>query len=238
MLRFFEKFPEIIAVMSEKEDGSMKLLERETLGEKNLQNREAFLRKNGIGIENVVSARLVHGNKVKVVSENDAGKVIEDVDGLVTKNAKTFLAVTIADCVPVFFYENKKKITALAHVGWKGTVGNIIKNMIEKIIEAGGNTENIYVALGPGINECHFEIKEDLLEKFSEYREFILRRDGKIFADLKGIIKKQLFDLDIKEGNIENNSACTYCSENLFSSRRDKTNPIEAMIAAIGFLGK
>ena len=60
----------------------------------------------------------------------------------------------------------------------------------------------------------------------------MLRREEKIFVDLKGIIREQLLSRGIKEGSIEDNKACTYCSENFFSFRRDKTN--ETMVAAIG----
>jgi polyphenol oxidase len=231
MKKYLQQFPEIVAILSEKEDGSMRLSEKGTTSWK---NREIFLLRNKIGIENVVSARLAHGIQIVIVSENDKEDVIENTDGLVTKSPKTFLAVTAADCVPIFFYESKKKIVALSHSGWKGTVGNIAKDTVAKIIEMGGEAENILVALGAGINACHYDMSEDRLDKFSKYREFIQKRDGKIFADLKGIIRKQLIAVGVKPKNIENDPDCTYCSKNFFSHHRDKSDPIETMLAVIG----
>jgi len=232
MLKFFEKFSEIIAIMSEKSDGSMKLFGiNEPTRSYNLNNRKIFFQKNGINAESVVNAELAHGTNVEIISDVSKKDVFK-TDGIVTKNRNIFFAITIADCIPVFFYEKEKGIIALVHAGWKGTAGNIAGNAIEKILELGGNIENIHVALGPGINICHFEIKEDVLNEFAEYKKFILRRNGKIFVDLKGIIAEQFLSMGIENENIENNSACTYCSENLFSFRRDKTN--ETIIAIIG----
>ena len=234
MLEFFTQFPELIVIMSEKEDGSMKIFKDGEIGDINQKNRQIFFEKSGINDNAVISANLVHGNHVEVVAGVDI-KIIPETDALITKESKILLAVTIADCVPVFFYEKERGIIALAHAGWRGVVGNILKNTVEEISKIGGDVNNLYVALGPGINECHFEIKEDVLGMFANYSESIVKRDGKIFVNLKGIIIKQLIGLGIKEVNIENNETCTFEAENLFSYRRSNAQSSDSMIALIGF---
>ena len=234
MIKFFTQFPEVFAVMSEKVDGSMKIVEDEVIGKQNQQNREVFFRKIGIDGESVVIGNLVHGSNTEVVSSSEQ-KIVPKTDSLVTTEKNIFLAITIADCVPVFFYEKEQGIVALAHAGWRGIAENILENTANKISQLGGNIENLHIALGSGINKCHFEIKDDVLDKFANYKDFILKKDGKIFMNLKGIIKRQLLALGVKEENIENDSVCTYCSENLFSFRRDKPAITEAMVAMIGF---
>ncbi|HAR99978.1 MAG: hypothetical protein US57_C0011G0079 [Candidatus Moranbacteria bacterium GW2011_GWC2_37_73] len=233
MLNFFEQFPELTAIMSEKEDGSLRIASDEAIRRKNQKNRELFFEKFGIDGGAVVSANLVHGNHVEVVTDAET-KIITKTDALITTEKGAFLAITIADCVPVFFYEKEKGIVALAHAGWRGIVGDVLKNTVDGISSLGGNKNDLFVALGPGINECHFEIKADALESFADYHEFITKRDGKMFVDLKSIIKKQLTGLGIKETNIENNETCTFEADNLFSFRRDKTPFVDAMIAIIG----
>lgn len=230
MNNFFEKHPEIHAVLSEREDGSMKIL-----GDgRNEGNRNDFFDRIGVDPDSIVSADLANGNDVVVV--DDAGKrIAEKTDGLVTKNKEISLAITVADCVPVFFFEPEKNIIAIAHAGWRGIVGRIVPKTIEKIKELGGDAQKLKVALGPGINACHFEIKEDVLGEFDEYEEFIIKKESKIFIDLKGIIRKQLESGGVAAGNIENDNECTYESEKYFSYRRDKTEVIEAMIAIVGF---
>lgn len=233
MLKFFTQLPELVAVISERKDGSMKAVEDEIIGKQNEQNREAFFRKINIDSKKVVIANLVHGSNVEVVSNSDQNIILK-TDSLATMKKDIFLAITIADCVPVFFYEKENGIVALAHAGWRGIVGNILENTVDNILKIGGFVENLHVVLGPGINACHFEIKEDVLDEFVGHEKFILNKDGKIFVDLKGIIKKQLLNLGVKEDNIENDSACSFEAENLFSFRRDKPEITEAMIAVIG----
>lgn len=230
MIKFFEKYPEIIAVMSEKKDGSMKLFKD---GSANIENRNKFFKFIGIDSGQVISAGIANGINVKIISANSP-KIIYEADGLVTNDKNTFLSITIADCIPVYFYEPKNGISGIAHCGWKGIVNGIIKNTLNKIFELGGKTENLAVALGPGICKSHFEIKEDISDKFSDYPEFIIRSDDKISVDLRGIIKKQLGNFQIKSENIEDNPDCTFEGDKYFSFRRDKPKIIEAMVAIIG----
>ncbi len=230
MLKFFQKFENVTAVMSLKEDGSMKLFKD---GDLNLKNREKFFNKIGISDKNVVSAEIIHGNKAEIILNNNL-KMIPGTDALATSEKNIYLSITVADCVPAFFYEPEKKIIAIAHAGWRGIVAGIIGTTFTKILELGSKAENLQVAMGPGINACHFEIKENIVDKFAVYSSYVIKRDNKIFVDLKGILKRQLLNLGVKEENIENNNDCTFENGKYFSSRRDKPQVIEAMIAVIG----
>ncbi len=230
MVNFFKNFPEVLAVMSERKDGPMKLLKD---SEVNLKNRKKFFAGINPERKKIISAEIVHGNKTEIV-DSESPELIFGADGLISKDKKIFLSVTIADCIPVYFYDPEKQIFGIAHCGWRGIVAGIAGSAVGKMKEAGGKPENLLVALGPGIGKCHFEIKEDVLEKFSGYENFIERRDGKIIADLKGIIKLQLQNLGVPEENIENDPTCTFESDRFFSFRRDRPKEVEAMVAAIG----
>jgi YfiH family protein len=228
MLKFFEQFPEVLAVVSEKEDGTMLFRDKD----ENLENRNRFFEKVGIEGGRVVGAKLDNGVNAKIILDNKE-KIVSEADALVTKEKNIFLSISVADCIPVFFYETEAKIIGIAHAGWRGIAGGVIKNTIEKIIESGGETKNLKIALGPGINQCHFEVGEEVAEKFKNYKEYILGKNNKYFIDLKGILKKQLSGLGVRPENIENNNQCTYESKNLFSFRRDKPETVEAMVAVI-----
>ncbi|HEX8974415.1 MAG TPA: peptidoglycan editing factor PgeF [Patescibacteria group bacterium] len=217
--------------MSEKEDGSMKLIAGTDL---NVENRQRFFEKIGIAKNKIVAAEIVHGTGVEFVDKNSP-EFIAGVDGLITKSKSLFLSVTVADCIPVFVYEKEAGILGIAHCGWRGIVDGIIESMIKKVFENGGRIENIEIAMGPGINQCHFEIREDVLDKFNDFSEFVIGRNGKMFADLKGIIRRQLHELGVDPKNIENNMECTMENEEkYFSFRRDKPAKVEAMVAVIG----
>lgn len=230
MLEFFKTHPEILAVMSERADGSLKIFPGRDL---NLENREKFFRKIGIELEMVVAAEVVHGNKAVIV-KNTEEKIILGADSLVAQKETVYLSVTVADCVPVFFYEPVHKIFGLAHCGWRGIAAGVVLNTLSEIFALGGRVSNLKIALGPALGACHFEIKKDVAEKFRDYPESIVRKEGKIFLDMKKILRRQLQEVGIKAENVEDDSACTFESEKYFSFRRDKPKEVEAMVAVIG----
>lgn len=233
MLKFFPHHPEILAIMSERVDGSMKLFPGT---KENLENRRKFFENIGISENQVTSAEIVHGNKVAIIGKPTL-EIIPGVDGLITQKTGIFLSITVADCIPVFFYEPEKNIIALAHAGWRGILDGIIINSLEEMRELCGKAENILVSLGPGMESCHFEIQKDVLSRFDKYPESVKERDGKIFVDLKGIIQKQALDFGIRVENIENNPECTFENpERYFSYRRDKPEKVEAMLVVIGLI--
>jgi YfiH family protein len=197
-------------------------------------NREKFFSKIGIDIRSVVSADLVHGNKIKVISSLDKSREISNTDGLITSERDVCLTVTVSDCLPIFFFEPKQGIIGLAHAGWRGVLANIAREMIDKMVsEYGIEASSIQVYVGPHIKDCHFEIKNDILDKFSLYPESVIKREGKTFVNLSHIIISQLNSLGLKNNNIEVDLDCTYCSNKYFSFRRDRTDDVVAQIAYI-----
>jgi polyphenol oxidase len=230
----FSDYPEIIFGFSEKKDGPMKLANKD--GNQAVINRQNFFEKRGIKSENIVSAALANGLEVKIVNENDKGKMIGKVDALITNCENLVLAITVADCAPIYLYNPVSGIIALVHAGWRGVLGNIIYRTISVANELFlNNSKDWQVFVGPHIEACHFEVQEDVAEMFAEYPEFIIQQSGKMFVDLSGIIKKQLLEIGIPEGNIDFSSECTYCEDKkYFSWRRDKPQEVEAMVAYFG----
>lgn len=229
MLKLFEDKEGVIAAISEKKDGSMRIY----IDGRNDKNRQSFLEKCGIKKEKVFSAGIVHGACVKTVDKY-APLIIDGADALVTKD-KVALSVTVADCIPVYFYVKNSKIIALAHAGWRGILGGIIENTLSEISRLGGRGNDIEVVLGPGLRACHFEIKRDILGQFKKYSRHIINRDDKIFVDLFGIIREKLTSEGVLRSNIFESGECTFCDKNKFYSfRRDKPKETEAMMAIIG----
>jgi YfiH family protein len=219
--------------LSEKADGAMNI-RLPILDKQCLQNRSKYFDKLGININNVVSTNLIHGTNIVVVDEKDKGKIILNTDGLITAKQNIFLTVTVADCAPIYFFDEKKNIVGLAHAGWRGIVKNISKSLIEKMTsEFGSNPTDISVHIGPHLQKCHFEIKDDIVSEFDN--DFILKEDGVIKVDLLSMLKQQLLSLGVKSENISSSDECTYCNrDKYFSYRRDKPNKVQSMIAYIG----
>ena len=229
MEKYFLEFPEVLAVISEKEDGSMKIFR----DGRNRKNRDDFFLSLGIDTRDVLGAEQIHSPKVEIVS-SQSPEIVRGVDALVTQEAGIFLSVTVADCVPVFFYETDKRIVGIAHAGWRGISEGIVGNTITRMMEFGGDLAQTHIALGPGIGTCHFEIGEDVAKIFSGYEKHIIRREEKIYADLKKIIFDQAEAQGVDPANMALSDKCTFCDRKYFSYRRDRPEEVKAMVAVIG----
>lgn len=224
--------PSLHTSLSQKLDGSMKL-ELANLGSKIVENRKKYFLQNNINPKDVVSAEIVHGKEIKVVKNEDKWKIISWVDWLITNEANLYLSVTFADCVPIYFYDDIKKVIWIAHAGWRWITSDITKSMIESFLNNfGSNTSDIKAYIWPHIQKCHFEIKDDIIANFPD--KFVSRQDWTLKVDLLWIIQDKLENLWIKKQNISSSDECTYCeSDQYFSYRRDKPQKVEVMIGVI-----
>ena len=183
-------------------------------------------------VSRLVLSKQVHEDNIHTVTETDAGNGIRrenrftSVDALITDKSGLPMVTLFADCVPVFFLDTKNRVAALAHSGWRGTVKRISQKTVEKMkCEYGSKAENIITAIGPSIQECHFEVSDDVAEIFiKEFGADIAVKYGdRYHVNMQLAIKKQLIESGILPDNIDDSGICTYCnSEELFSHR--KTN--------------
>lgn len=179
----------------------------------------------------LVFSNQVHGTRIKRVGEDDCGKVMTGMDGLVTDVPGVPLYTGYADCVPLFFFDPEKKVAALAHSGWKGTVGRIGAKMV-KVMEDGYGcrAKDIVAAVGPSICRDCYEVSGDVAKQF--IKEFSDRRKEE-FLDDKGNGKYQLdlwkaneiilTEAGILPEHLDITDLCTCCnSDVLFSHRATK----------------
>jgi len=238
LFSIFQKYPNVFVALSEKKDGSMRITES-WIKRENQENRRNFFRAIGVDQGRVVSADLCHSAKVALVEENEAGEMIFQTDGLITKEKEVFLSVTVADCLPVFFYDFEKEGIGLAHAGRRGLAGGILESVVSGFKESfGSETEDILAGIGPGISVCHYEVGEEIARTFHSISPDVLNfRNEQVFLDLKETARIQLLRLGLKEQNIEIHPDCTFClPAKYFSYRRDKPEEIKAMVAVMGIL--
>lgn len=235
-LNAFGKNPDLIAVISDKKDGSMRLIGDAGNNKLPLENRKRFLEKYNIELSNVVSAGLVLSNRIAVVNEKDKGKVIKNTDGLITKERNIYLSVTAADCLPVFFFDDMKKIIGLIHAGRQGLEKNILGLASKTFINYfHSNPDDIKVFIGPAICRFHYGVKSETAQKFISIRGVVLNREGKLFLDIKRLARIQLMENGIKKKNIKTSGRCTFkLKDRYFSWHRDKPKEMETMLAVFG----
>jgi len=97
------------------------------------KNPQEFLGTLKLDKKDLVLAQQVHGNKIRVVGDEDKSQVIAGVDGLITCTPGVILGVRTADCLPILFYEPEADIIGVCHAGWKGVLAGLPQKMIDMI---------------------------------------------------------------------------------------------------------
>jgi len=231
------QFPQLVFAVSTKEDGPMGLSYQVAEDAAVKARRAAFLEKFGISLEQVVTGRLVHGKEVAVVDRSDAGSVIADTDGLLTNVTGIFLAVTVADCMPLFLFDPVNKAVGLVHAGWRGVTKEIPKVAIRAMKETYQSAPtDLWITVGPHICVEHYEVGSDVADQFTRFGEGALRRrGGSTFVDLAHATVHQFIEEAVQEAHVEISNECTFeLKDKYFSYRRDKPEKLETMLAVIG----
>ena len=172
-----------------------------------------------------------HSNKVKFVNEPLKK---HRVDGFISRNKSIVLSIKVADCIPLFLYEDKTGLFGLIHSGWRGTVSKIAINSIKVMIQNGGNPLHIRAVIGPSICQNHFEVKNDIVSQFPS--KFVIpKKDESFRVDLKEMVIDQLISMGISSNLIYDSGLCTFCREDLFYSYRRDKELNGRMIAVMGW---
>ena len=177
--------------------------------------------------EDLVYMNQVHGNNVQIVDINSP-KLIENCDGIITKEKNLPLMVMVADCIPILFFDEIQGVIAAVHAGRNSTFLKIAQITANKMInKLGCNANNIKVIFGPSIHSCCYEVSDELLNivKTSFGEKFCIGKN----IDLPGINIKLLEEVGIRHINVSN--ICTKCSNEPFFSFRK--NPKTGRFAGI-----
>lgn len=235
-------FPDIIHGFSTRLGG----VSREHLGSLNLsfsrgddagnvlENHKRLGEAVGYDYTKLVFSDQVHDIKIHKVTSEDMGKGITSdsdiigIDALVTNVPGIPLITFYADCVPLYFYDPVMKVVALAHSGWKGTVGHVGSVMIEYMSsEYGSKPEDIVCAIGPSICMDCYEVSEDVAVAFEEayskeqFDTMIYNKgNGKYQLDLHKACYYNFINAGVKEENIAFPDLCTCCNSNILFSHR------------------
>ncbi|MHB1652134.1 MAG: peptidoglycan editing factor PgeF [Desulfitobacteriaceae bacterium] len=197
-----------------------------------LENRERWVVQWQADWEEFAVGEQVHGTEVVWLEEDAGGRGTRDqataipgVDGLLTQSSLGLMGF-FADCVPLFFYHPQIRAIGLAHAGWKGTVGKIVLQVLAGLAERGGPSADVWVALGPSIGPCCYEVDDRVAQRFkADFRETpFLRatRPGHYTLDLWQANRTILVDAGVPTEQIWTAGVCTSCHpEEFFSHRRD-----------------
>lgn len=188
---------------------------------------DALRRHLGAFGSRLATAKQVHGSRVVVHDRGWEGWLRTDAaDGHVARTRGTALAVTVADCVPVFL-AHRSGAVALLHSGWRGTAAGILAEGVAALAAAGAPPGELRLHLGPAICGSCYEVSPDVYAKITGRTV-----DEPSTVDLRAVLADQARRAGVRE--IAISPACTRCDGERFFSHRggDSGRQLGVIVAA------
>lgn len=210
--------------------------------EERVHDREKFCSELGINLDDLVCMEQIHNNNIVRIGAEHKGRGsrsdsdrITNVDGMVTQAKGVPLAVRTADCAPLLFYDPVHEAIGVAHVGWKGAAVDLAGKMVAALKNNFlSQAEDIFVAMGPMIRPCCYEVGEDFHEMFGSHVE---RRGDSHYLNLAGVIMEELGRAGVRKDRIYDSGLCTACNKDLFFSYRREGSQTGRIFAVIMLKG-
>lgn len=178
--------------------------------------REFFNASVALPLEKIAFQKQIHS---AIVSYVDKPGFTGESDAMITDKPEIGLAVSVADCTPVFLYDYKQNIIAAIHSGWRGTKEGIVENTVHKLrTDFKVNPKYLYAYIGPSITQQNYEVGPEVAELFDE--RYILPRGDKFLLDVKTANYDMLIEAGIPASHIQASNLCTYTNNSLLHSYR------------------
>jgi purine-nucleoside/S-methyl-5'-thioadenosine phosphorylase / adenosine deaminase len=142
-------------------------------------------------------------------------------DALLSSTPGLVVGVKTADCIPILLVDERQRIVAAVHAGWRGTASQIALKTVQAM---NARPADLHAAIGPGIGPCCYEVGPEVAARFGI--------EGRAHIDLADINRRQLLSAGIERIYVA--GLCTFCNADQFHSfRRDR----EAAGRMISFIG-
>ena len=166
-----------------------------------------------LGGARLATAAQVHGDTVLEHRTEWNGWLRGDgADGHLALARGTAMAVTVADCVPVFI-AHASGATAILHSGWRGTAARITERAIRRLVACGLAAAELRVHCGPAICGRCYEVSADVALQLTG------RDPGRpVTVDLRELLADQARALGVR--HVSSSAYCTRHDNDRFFSHR------------------
>jgi YfiH family protein len=181
------------------------------------------------GFTSLVKAHQVHGTAVLWHRSLPPGWHVADAaDGHATSDRGLLLAVSVADCVPVYL-ASRRGAVALLHAGWRGVAAGVLEAGL-RVLENNAAVAPSEVAMHCGVGICGscYEVDEQVARRVLGEAA----KRGKQHLDLREALRLQAEAVGVRE--VTTSSFCTSCHRDRFYSHRASRGSDGRMVAYLG----
>lgn len=187
----------------------------------NLARRAVAVRAAGLNGPIRTFKKQLHGTGIfEAVSQTDPPQDVRG-DGWILRTPGVYAGIFMADCVPLFLWNEDASVIGVFHAGWRGTAAGMPEAAVAAFGKAGVGAAAVAAALGPHIGPCCYRVGPELKERFGS-ASFSERGDG-WHLDLGAEIRLRLVSSGVRSEAVSSSGVCTHCDgQDSFSFRRDK----------------
>jgi YfiH family protein len=145
-----------------------------------------------------------------------APSLVEPCDGHATATPGVLLAITVADCVPVFVLDRRRRAVAAVHAGWRGVAAGVLEQALLVMERSWGTApEDITMHLGPAICGACYEVGPEVFAALDQPVP-----EGATPIDLREVLAVRALRAGVAGGEVSMSTHCTLCTDSgLFSHR-------------------
>ncbi|MEJ2678274.1 MAG: polyphenol oxidase family protein, partial [Gemmatimonadota bacterium] len=172
---------------------------------------------DALGFARMAHARQVHGARVLTHDGGPPGLLLCDgYDGHVTATPGVLLTVSVADCVPVFLVDARRRATALLHAGWRGIAASVLEEGLRTMIEVfATEPADLHMHLGPHICGRCYEVGPEVFRALD-----LDAPAGPAPVDLAEVLTRRAVRAGVPRWQISTTAHCTRCGDAHFFSYR------------------
>jgi len=236
----FQEYPQLVAAESTRHGGvspapyaSLNLGKSTAdAAEHVTENRRRFCTALGFLPGGLAWSKQVHGADIRLV-DSPGGSA--GYDAFISRTPGVVLSVSVADCAPVLVFDRKNRAVAAIHAGWRGAAAGIVGNTLAAMAGHFGTLGRDCLAyVGTCIDECSFEVGQEVADAFGpDFKRYDPER-GKFFVDLKKACAAQLQAFGIPVPQIEISPYSTILNNADYFSHRKGNGATGRMLAVIG----
>lgn len=178
----------------------------------------------------VVASRQVHGDVIGWHGPGRGWRVLDGLDGHGTASPGTLLAITVADCIPVYLVDPVARLILLLHAGWRGVAAGLLGRGLDQLATRGSSLSDVVMHCGVGICGQCYEVGPEVLAGCGEP----VPSAEKGTLDLRSVLRRQGCELGV--GQVSTSQFCSSHDTGLFFSHRASAGRAGRMVAYLGLL--
>lgn len=175
--------------------------------------------------ESVATLRQIHSD---ITIYADRGGCLAEGDALLSDRPGCLVGVKTADCLPILLADERRRVVAAVHAGWRGSVARIAQKAIGQMAARWDTrADDLHAAIGPGIGVCCFEVGPEVAAQFGQPFE-------RMRVNLEEENRRQLVEAGLRPDRIYAAGLCTFCRADQFHSFRRDREQAGRMMSVIG----